>query len=92
MACIVGCSLFLAEPASAACCWSDLAACDTAIMKRNSFCAGLASIMTVAFVHPCDFVKTRVQIASSFGTESSIAYTLSQTMKKEGVHAFFKGL
>ena len=29
-------------------------------LLKNVFCAGLASVMTVTFIHPVDVVKTRV--------------------------------
>ena len=66
MACFMACSIGLPMPAFAASLTSGGDTYMTKMMK-NIFCAGLASVMTVTFVHPCDTVKTRVQVASNAG-------------------------
>lgn len=59
MATFMACSMGMPLPAFAA---STSVVADSYMTKmmKNIFCAGLASVMTVTFVHPCDTVKTRV--------------------------------
>ena len=91
MACFTACSLGLPMPAFAA---GTAAVTDSYMTKllKNVFCAGLASVMTVTFIHPVDVVKTRVQVASNAGQEASVGYTISSTIKNEGAGAFYKGI
>jgi len=64
----MACSMGLPLPAFAVSATAD-AASSTYMTKllKNVFCAGLASVMTVTFIHPVDVVKTRVQVASNAG-------------------------
>ena len=61
-------------------------------LLKNVFCAGLAAVFTVTWIHPIDVVKTRVQVASNAGQNASVKYTISSTVKNEGAGAFYKGI
>ena len=70
MACFTACSMGLPTPAFAVKSSAVAAVVVDSYMTKllkNVFCAGLASVMTVTFIHPVDVVKTRVQVASNAG-------------------------
>ena len=92
MACFMACSMGLPVPAFAASTSGAAASPYMVKLLKNVFCAGLASVMTVTFVHPVDVVKTRVQVASNAGQDSSVMNTITSTVKKEGAGAFYKGI
>ena len=76
MACFTACSMGLPMPAFAA---TSATVADSYMKKllKNVFCAGLASVMTVTFIHPVDVVKTRMQVASNAGQNASLGYTVN---------------
>ena len=59
-------------------------------LLKGVFCAGLAAVFTVTFIHPIDVVKTRMQVAGK--GEGSLGSVISDAMKNEGAGAFYKGI
>jgi len=56
-------------------------------LLQSTFLGGSAAIFAVNFTHPIDLVKSRVQI-----NQMGVIQTCSDTMKNEGIAAFWKGL
>jgi hypothetical protein len=56
-------------------------------LLQSTFLGGSAAMFAVNFTHPIDLVKTRVQV-SEFG----LVTTFSNTLRNEGVAAFWKGI
>jgi hypothetical protein len=48
---------------------------------------GTACVFTVNFTHPIELVKTRMQVSGN-----TIGTTISSTLSKEGIGAFWKGI
>eukprot|EP00429_Kryptoperidinium_foliaceum_P004348 CAMPEP_0176018266 /NCGR_PEP_ID=MMETSP0120_2-20121206/8789_1 /TAXON_ID=160619 /ORGANISM="Kryptoperidinium foliaceum, Strain CCMP 1326" /LENGTH=261 /DNA_ID=CAMNT_0017351311 /DNA_START=97 /DNA_END=879 /DNA_ORIENTATION=- len=56
-------------------------------LLMSTFLGGTAAIFAVNFTHPLDLIKTRVQVS-----QDGIIQTCSNTMRNEGVLAFWKGV
>lgn len=61
-------------------------------LLKNVFCAGLAAVFTVTWIHPIDVVKTRMQVASANKEPAGLGDIIGSAMKKEGPGAFYKGI
>jgi len=59
----------------------------TPTLLQSTFLGGAAAVFAVNFTHPIELVKSRVQV-----NNMGIMQTCSDTLKNEGVAAFWKGL
>jgi hypothetical protein len=59
----------------------------TPSLLQSTILGGTAAVFAVNFTHPIELVKSRVQVS-----ENGIIQTCRNTMKNEGVKAFWKGL
>lgn len=57
---------------------------------ENVFCAGVAAVTTVTFMHPIDVIKTRLQLSTIPG--ANVYSIISSTYHREGVGSFWKGI
>lgn len=59
----------------------------TPTILQSTFLGGTAAVFAVNFTHPIELVKSRVQI-----NNLGVIQTISETLKHEGLPAFWKGL
>ena len=66
---------------------ATMAALRPAGLLESCALGGTAAMFAVNFTHPIDLVKTRVQVS-----QDGLIRTCTNTMKNEGVTAFWKGI
>jgi hypothetical protein len=66
---------------------ATMAEMNTPTLMQSTALGGTAAVFAVNFTHPIELVKTRVQV-----TQNGVIQTCSNTMRNEGVAAFWKGI